>query len=112
MNLSPSRRYVAVAVAVVLAAIGIWLFLYKRDVEKGKVLRMRSQVRLNSENDALRISQTELQEEVKRKRHSEEELKVMLEALEAVSKSRQDELREVMIPSAEIKILRVLGKGG
>ena len=36
----------------------------------------------------------------------------MVAALEAVSKERQDELKEVMIDSSELKIDRLLGKGG
>ncbi|GMI25620.1 hypothetical protein TeGR_g13322, partial [Tetraparma gracilis] len=54
----------------------------------------------------------ELAEEMRIKKHSEEELKVMVAALESVSKERQDELKEVMIESKEIKIDKLLGKGG
>jgi hypothetical protein len=49
---------------------------------------------------------------VRLKKHSEEELQVMVSALEAVSKERQDELKEVMMESKELKIDRLLGKGG
>ncbi|GMI52512.1 hypothetical protein TeGR_g11981 [Tetraparma gracilis] len=54
----------------------------------------------------------ELEEEVRLKKHSEDELKVMVSALEAVSKERQDELKEVMMDSKELKIDKLLGKGG
>jgi hypothetical protein len=54
----------------------------------------------------------ELEDEVRLKKHSEEELKVMVSALEAVSKERQDELKEVMLESSDLKIERLLGKGG
>ncbi|GMI33512.1 hypothetical protein TeGR_g14049 [Tetraparma gracilis] len=37
---------------------------------------------------------------------------VMVAALKAVSKERQDELKEVMIDSKEIKVEKMLGKGG
>ena len=53
-----------------------------------------------------------LAEEVRLKKHSEEELKVMVSALQAVSKERQDELKEVMIDSKELKVEKMLGKGG
>jgi hypothetical protein len=36
----------------------------------------------------------------------------MVAALKAVSKERQDELKEVMIDSKEIKVEKMLGKGG
>ncbi|GMI53576.1 hypothetical protein TeGR_g4794 [Tetraparma gracilis] len=54
----------------------------------------------------------ELEDEVRLKKHSEEELKVMVSALESVSKRRQDELKEVMLDSKELKIDKLLGKGG
>jgi hypothetical protein len=62
----------------------------------------------------LRLQQVneDLEEEMRLKKHSEEELKVMVAALESVSKERQDELKEVMIDSKEVKAERVLGKGG
>ncbi|GMI34086.1 hypothetical protein TeGR_g2229 [Tetraparma gracilis] len=66
---------------------------------------LRQQTLLKAEN-------LELEEEMRMKKHSEEELKVMVEALEAVSKERQDELREVMVDSKEVKIDKLLGKGG
>ncbi|GMI32288.1 hypothetical protein TeGR_g10567, partial [Tetraparma gracilis] len=61
---------------------------------------------------ALEAEKEELEEEVRLKKHSEEELKVMVSALEAVSKERQDELKEVMMESKELKIDKLLGKGG
>ena len=36
----------------------------------------------------------------------------MVSALQAVSKERQDELKEVMIDSKELKVEKMLGKGG
>ena len=36
----------------------------------------------------------------------------MVAALKAVSKERQDELKEVMIDSKDIKVEKMLGKGG
>ncbi|GMI55372.1 hypothetical protein TeGR_g14295, partial [Tetraparma gracilis] len=60
----------------------------------------------------LEAEKEELEEEVRLKKHSEEELRVMVSALEAVSKERQDELKEVMMESKELKIDKLLGKGG
>ncbi|GMI53207.1 hypothetical protein TeGR_g7560, partial [Tetraparma gracilis] len=73
---------------------------------QGDIIGIRaSHSRLQHENE-------ELEEEVRLKKHSEEDLKVMVAALEAVSKERQDELKEVMMESKELKIDRLLGKGG
>ncbi|GMI36532.1 hypothetical protein TeGR_g6885, partial [Tetraparma gracilis] len=72
----------------------------------------RSQSRMKQEKAQLEAEKEELEEEVRLKKHSEEELKVMVSALEAVSKERQDELKEVMMESKELKIDKLLGKGG
>ncbi|GMI25791.1 hypothetical protein TeGR_g6866, partial [Tetraparma gracilis] len=68
--------------------------------------------RFTMQKKALEAEKEELEEEVRLKKHSEEELKVMVSALEAVSKERQDELKEVMMESKELKIDKMLGKGG
>jgi rRNA maturation endonuclease Nob1 len=72
----------------------------------GNMVEMRSShLRLKQVNE-------DLEEEMKLKKHSEEELKVMVQALEAVSKERQNELKEVMMESTELKVEKLLGKGG
>jgi len=53
-----------------------------------------------------------LQEDLRKKKHSEEELEVMKKAMTNVSTQRQAELKGVLIPSSEVKIDRLLGKGG
>ncbi|GMI18921.1 hypothetical protein TeGR_g7165, partial [Tetraparma gracilis] len=67
---------------------------------------------MGDDAEKLEHEKDELQEEVRLKKHSEDELKVMVAALESVSKERQDELREVMIDGKELKIGKLLGKGG
>ncbi|GMI38656.1 hypothetical protein TeGR_g5775 [Tetraparma gracilis] len=71
-----------------------------------------SQKKLQQVHMNLAAEKEELEEEIRLKKHSEEDLRVMVAALEAVSKERQDELKEVMIDSSELKIDRLLGKGG
>ncbi|GMI53769.1 hypothetical protein TeGR_g8563 [Tetraparma gracilis] len=68
--------------------------------------------RFDLQKKTLEAEKEELEEEVRLKKHSEEELKVMVAALESVSKERQDELKEVMMESKELKIDKLLGKGG
>ena len=53
-----------------------------------------------------------LQEDLRKKKHSEDELEVMKKAMTNVSTQRQAELKGVLIPSSEVKIDRLLGKGG
>ncbi|GMI25561.1 hypothetical protein TeGR_g10462 [Tetraparma gracilis] len=69
------------------------------------------EARVGSKADVSTMNE-DLEEEMRLKKHSEEELKVMVAALESVSKERQDELKEVMIDSKEVKAERMLGKGG
>jgi hypothetical protein len=104
--------YVGTVLGMLLLLGSIVFFLYRR-LQKGKILKMNSrvdEVRLSEKK--LLIVKAQLEEEVRLKKHSEEELKVMVAALEAVSQERQDELKEVMIDSQELKIDRLLGKGG
>ena len=53
-----------------------------------------------------------LQADLKQKKLSEGELRVMLNAMEEMGKARSDELKGVLIPSAEVKVDKLLGKGG
>ena len=53
-----------------------------------------------------------LQVSLRKKNHSEAELEVMKKAMEELSKDRKDELEGVLISSKDIKVERLLGKGG
>ena len=53
-----------------------------------------------------------LRHSLRTKKHSEEELTVMKQAMSDLSDARKDELEGVLISSAEIKVERLLGKGG
>jgi len=53
-----------------------------------------------------------LQEDLKRQKHNEEELAVMKAAMEELGAKQKDELGEVLIDSGEVKVERLLGKGG
>ncbi|GMI38379.1 hypothetical protein TeGR_g13292 [Tetraparma gracilis] len=88
--------YVVGGVFSVLLILGLAGFYYYKQASQNKLVAEKNM----------------LEEEVRRKKHSEDELKVMVEALQSVSKERQDELKEVMIDSMELKIDKLLGKGG
>jgi len=53
-----------------------------------------------------------LQESLWKKKHSEDELEVMMAALNGLEEKQKDELKEVLISSSEVKVSRLLGKGG
>jgi len=61
--------------------------------------------RLESQNE-------NLQESLRKKKHSEDELEVMKKAMSDMTAARSDELKEVLIPSTLVKVDRLLGKGG
>ncbi|GMI54672.1 hypothetical protein TeGR_g1117 [Tetraparma gracilis] len=115
-----TNTYIAVGVAVFLLLVGVIIFrrhLQRAAMQlKEKELEMvgmdASQKKLEKLHMDLTAEKEELEEEVRLKKHSEEELKVMVSALESVSKERQDELKEVMMESKELKIDKLLGKGG
>ncbi len=52
-----------------------------------------------------------LESSLKKKNHSQRELELMAAAMESLSKTSSDELRGVLVPSADVKILSMLGKG-
>ena len=60
----------------------------------------------------LELQNENLRESLRKKKHSEDELAVMKQALEGLEKKQKDELEEVLIESSEIKVDRLLGKGG
>jgi hypothetical protein len=114
-----SLKYVYIAVGISSFLLLLGAFFYRRyqlyaAAELAKVnLEMEGQgQRFSMQKKALEAEKEELEEEVRLKKHSEEELKVMVSALEAVTKERQDELKEVMMESKELKIDKLLGKGG
>jgi hypothetical protein len=114
-----SLKYVYIAVGISSFLLLLGAFFYRRyqlyaAAELAKVnLEMEGQgQRFSMQKKALEAEKEELEEEVRLKKHSEEELKVMVSALEAVSKERQDELKEVMMESKALKIDKLLGKGG
>ncbi|GMI20062.1 hypothetical protein TeGR_g14243, partial [Tetraparma gracilis] len=115
--LDHTTTYAAVGISSFLLLVGA--FFYLRHL-KHAAMRLESvQLEMVDQNQAfarqksaLEAEKEELEEEVRLKKHSEEELKVMVSALEAVSKERQDELKEVMMESKELKIDKLLGKGG
>jgi hypothetical protein len=115
---SPDWTLVYVGTAMgVLLLFSLVAFVCYRRISKVKLGRMQSDLLGVERNQSimkarLEAEKEELEEEVRLKKHSEEELKVMVGALEAVSKERQDELKEVMMESKELKIDRLLGKGG
>ena len=111
--------YVGAASSVLLLLVLAIFFIYRRlkSEEMHKMgARMNvvhaSQKRLESLHEILELEKEALAEEVRLKKHSEEELKVMVEAMQEVSKERQDELKEVMLDSKELKVEKLLGKGG
>jgi hypothetical protein len=109
--------FIATGVSSFLLLVGAFFYRrhLRRATERLKLVEqdMDKQIVLFSrERSALEAEKEVLEDEVRLKKHSEEELKVMVAALESVSKERQDELKEVMIDGKELKVDKLLGKGG
>jgi hypothetical protein len=121
---SSNAVYIAVGVSAFLLLVGA--FFYRRHQLRAAAQLKQVELEMDSrdmrfseqrkemeqDKQSLEAEKEQLEEEVRRKKHSEEELKVMVDALQSVSKERQDELREVMIESKDIKVEKLLGKGG
>jgi len=84
--------------------------------KKGELEALENMDEAAKENRAnMRRQQSEianLQEDLRKKKHSEVELAVMKAAMDGLEEKRKDELNEVLIDSSEVKVDRLLGKGG
>jgi hypothetical protein len=110
-----SRKIMFVVAGVSSFLLFLGVFFYRRHLQRAaEKLKSAELEMIGMDASQKRLAQIneELEDEVRMKKHSEEELKVMVSALEAVSKERQDELKGVMMESKELKIDRLLGKGG
>lgn len=68
--------------------------------------------KLDSDNINLNNENLNLNEDLRKKRHTEGELEVMKKSMEGLTAERSNELRGVLIDSKEVKIERMLWKGG
>ena len=84
----------------------------KRDMVGMTQAGMAKVAKMADQQQALREQNEYLQESLEKKKHSEDELAVMKQALDGLQKKQKDELEEVLIPSSGIKVDRLLGKGG
>ena len=105
-EISPATIFGIVAAFLSLLIGGS--FFFHRNKKKGELqeeLAVQRESRLQHMN-------SDLQESLRKKKHSDVEIEVMKKAMEELDSARKDELEEVLIPSAEVKVDRLLGKGG
>jgi hypothetical protein len=109
----PTGAYIAAGVSSFLLLAGAFFFRHRLQSAAQKLELAAHEMEGQLQRFSMQKREMEeLEDEVRLKKHSEEELKVMVSALEAVSKERQDELKEVMLESSDLKVERLLGKGG
>ena len=84
--------------------------------KKGELEALENMDEAAKENRANMLRQqseiAHLQDHLRKKKHSEDELAVMKAAMDGLEEMRKDELKEVLIKSSEVKVSRLLGKGG
>ena len=83
-----------------------------RDIRGVAQAGMEKVAKMADQQQALQKMNSVLEESLRKKKHSEDELEVMKKAMTSVSAQRQEELKGVLIPSSGVKIDRLLGKGG
>ena len=101
----------------VLTLVSLVLYRWQRKQAKASEKRLLTeqhsiQRSLSEQKNALAQQNENLQESLRKKKHSEDELEVMKAALDGLEKKQKDELNEVLICSSEVKVSRLLGKGG
>ena len=115
----PAKRLTGAIVGTLTLASAVFIFVYWRQRKQAK----KKEQALRGEQEQQRVSFVakdelkekeieNLQESLRKKKHSEDELAVMKLAMEELEKKRKDELGEVLISSSEVKVERLLGKGG
>ena len=108
--------------AIVVALLTLFLvgsFLSFRHRKNTQLHTLQLQQSHEEEQDLARQRESKLQhinsnlqESLRKKKHSEDELAVMKTALNGLEDKQKDELKEVLISSFEVKVSRLLGKGG
>ena len=112
---SLSKTDIALIAAGIAALTLLFVFLYRRQRQRAKITESRllnSLLTQRVKEEKLQMSMNSLQDDLRNKKHSEEELEVMKLALNGLEEKQKDELREVLISSSEVKASRLLGKGG
>ena len=99
--------------SLVLLFIGSLLLSRFRKNARISHYRLNDQIILNqeSEKEAKALIMV-LTEELKIKNHSDEEIILMRASLDSMNRQRFDELREVIVSSEDVKIVRLLKEGG
>ena len=82
------------------------------DLEQGQEELQNMQTSSSQKQLQLNNQLNDLQAALKKKSHTDEELRVMKAAINELSAARSDELHEVLIESSDVEIQRLLGKGG
>jgi serine/threonine protein kinase len=67
---------------------------------------------MNHQNRELQQHNENLQDSLRKKKHSDKELEVMAKAMQNQKTERLDDLRSVLVPSSTIEIVELLGQGG
>jgi serine/threonine protein kinase len=112
------QLYIGGAAAVFVVFCIAFYMYYRRSQRLARLLGLEVEQisHQKSEVDRQRLSlhreNQNLQESLRKKKHSDEELEVMKKALQDLSQARSDELKECLIDSKEVKVDRLLGKGG
>jgi len=115
--LSNSAIGAIVAAFLILLLVGSFLFYRHKKNTQLHTLQLKEAHAEEQElgqraHSIIKKKNSALQESLRKKKHSEDELAVMKEAMTDVSSKRQEELKGVLIPSSAVKIDRLLGKGG
>ena len=100
------------AVVLLLLSICVTRQKARKQIMELNTLRRRDQGSFLEQREILLKHNESLQESLKMQKHSQDDLKIMNEHLKALTSERKDELNEVLIKAADLKISRLLAKGG
>jgi serine/threonine protein kinase len=112
---SQTELIIIVIVAVLAVAVIAFYIVYTRQAKRARLEVQRigeQKSELEKQQQSLHRENQNLQEDLRKKKHSDDELEVMKKALDELSQARSDELKECLIDSKEVKVDKMIGKGG
>jgi serine/threonine protein kinase len=113
----PINVFMIVGIAcAVLVVTGLVFYAHHRRLKMRTQHEVKELAQRNSlmrhQNSALQEHNENLQDSLRKKKHSDKELEVMANAMKNQKTERLDELRSVLVPSSAIEIVELLGQGG
>ena len=93
---------------ILIVAFRYYTYRKMHNIRKVMSVKLAS---INAQRVSMEREMQNLHESLRKKKHSDKEIEIMKKAMEEQGKERSDELRQVLIPSKDVKINSIIGQG-